>query len=141
MATQGLTAPVLDETPPASRRERRKLEVRRRIIEAAISLFDEQGFHATNVEEIAERADVAYKTFFNHFPSKQDLLQVIAREQLDALLAMLDEAASDEKVVGLAAPAAGGQEVSEPTEPPASRDHPEHPEHPGGDDELTRFRL
>ena len=100
MAMPGSTASVLHEAPAGSRRERRKQEVRRRIIEAAISLFDEQGFQASSVEEIAERADVAYKTLFNHFPSKQELLQVIAREQLDALLGMLAEAGSEPGTAG-----------------------------------------
>jgi AcrR family transcriptional regulator len=100
MTAQSLTAPVTDETAPASRRERRKLEVRTRIIEAAVALFDEHGFHATNVEAIAERADVAYKTFFNHFPSKQALLEVIAREQLAVLLEMLTEAGAQPGTAG-----------------------------------------
>jgi len=69
------------------RRERRKLEVRRRIVDAAIALFDEHGFEATKVAEICERADVVNKTFFNHFPTKQHLLREIAESQLAALFA------------------------------------------------------
>ncbi|MGI9592842.1 MAG: TetR/AcrR family transcriptional regulator [Myxococcota bacterium] len=61
-----------------TRRERRKLEVRTRILEAAKALFSEQGFGETRVSEICERADVAHKTFFNHFPSKQHLIRELA---------------------------------------------------------------
>ena len=68
------------------RRERRKLEVRRRMIEAAQLLFEERGVHATTVAEICERADVAHKTFFNHFPTKQDLVRAMAREAIEFLL-------------------------------------------------------
>ena len=57
-----------------TRRERRKLEVRGRIVEAARDLFRAQGFSATRVTEICDRADVAEKTFFNHFPTKQRVL-------------------------------------------------------------------
>jgi AcrR family transcriptional regulator len=81
----------ISEPPALSRRERRKLEVRGRILEAAIALSDEQGFEATKISEISERADVAHKTFFNHFPSKQHLLEAIARFAMDEQLAGIEE--------------------------------------------------
>jgi AcrR family transcriptional regulator len=72
--------------PVAGRRERRKLEVRRRMLEAAEVLFVERGVQATTVAEICERADVAHKTFFNHFPAKNDLVRAIAEESIEILL-------------------------------------------------------
>jgi AcrR family transcriptional regulator len=75
-----------------SRRSRRKLEVSRRILEAAVALFDEQGFEATKVTDICERADVANKTFFNHFAAKGDLLRAIAQTALDEFLAEIEAA-------------------------------------------------
>ncbi len=74
-----------------SRRERKKLEVRGRILEAAVTLFDADGFHATTVAEICDGADVAHKTFFNYFPSKQHLLREIAEQALENLLGLIDE--------------------------------------------------
>ena len=68
-----------------SRRERRKLELRGRILEASAGLFEEKGFKATKVSEICERADIAQKTFFNHFPTKQDVLREIAHYCVDQL--------------------------------------------------------
>jgi AcrR family transcriptional regulator len=76
---------ALAEKPP--RRERRKLEVRARIIEAALALFDQRGFDDSKVSDICERADVVTKTFFNHFPTKQHLLREIAEQQLATLFA------------------------------------------------------
>jgi AcrR family transcriptional regulator len=76
----------------ASRRSRRKLEVSQRILEAAVALFDEQGFEATKVTDICERADVANKTFFNHFATKSDLLRAIAQTALDEFLAEIEAA-------------------------------------------------
>src|SRR5262245_42590017 len=67
------------------RRERRKREVRERIITAALELFDRHGFEATKVADICDRADVVNKTFFNHFPTKQHLLREIAEQQLAVL--------------------------------------------------------
>ncbi|HIF98284.1 MAG TPA: TetR/AcrR family transcriptional regulator, partial [Myxococcales bacterium] len=68
------------------RRERRKLEVRARIREAGVALFDTRGIQATTIQDICERADVAQKTFFNHFPSRRHLLREIAQASLGQLL-------------------------------------------------------
>ncbi len=76
------SAPNLFELP---RRERRKLEMRSRILEAAGALFEEKGFKASKVSEICERADIAQKTFFNHFPAKRDVLREIAHYCVDQL--------------------------------------------------------
>lgn len=74
-----------------SRRERRKREVRGRIMDAAMARFVGQGFDDTTVDQIAEDADVAQKTFFNYFPTKQDLLQQLAEERIDELQEILEE--------------------------------------------------
>lgn len=80
------------EAEPPSRRERRKLEVRARLLAAAESLFDQHGIAATKISEICERADVAQKTFFNHFATKQDLLRALAGSFLEELLVDVEEA-------------------------------------------------
>jgi len=79
------------EAVQLTRRERRKLEVRNRIIEAAVELFDRDGFAATKVASICERADIAHKTFCNPVPAKQDLLREIASVYLGGLLEELAE--------------------------------------------------
>jgi AcrR family transcriptional regulator len=45
------------------------------------------------VSEICERADVAYGTFFNHFPTKLDLLRTLADRALDRIEERLEELA------------------------------------------------
>jgi AcrR family transcriptional regulator len=67
------------------RRERRKREVYQRIREAAVELFQQQGYEATTVEAIAERADVAKGTVFNYFRHKEALLTAIAGERMEQL--------------------------------------------------------
>jgi len=79
-------------TGPSSRRERRKQEVRRRILEASVSLFEARGIEQTRVLEICALADVAHKTFFNHFQSKRELLREIARQGLEDLLLNIEDA-------------------------------------------------
>ncbi len=65
-----------------TRRDRRRLEIQARILEAAEALFEAQGYEETKVAEICERADVAYGTFFNHFPEKKDVLRVLAERSV-----------------------------------------------------------
>ncbi len=56
------------------RRERKKRETRRRIVETATRLFSERGFDAPTVDEIAAAADVAKGTIYNYFDSKEAIL-------------------------------------------------------------------
>jgi AcrR family transcriptional regulator len=59
---------------------------RERMVLAAVDLFTEQGYDATTVTQIAERAGVTKSTFFRHFPDKRELL-VAGQEVLSRLLA------------------------------------------------------
>ena len=59
---------------------------RERMVLAAVDMFTEQGYDATTVAEIAERAGVTKSTFFRHFPDKRELL-VAGQEVLSRLLA------------------------------------------------------
>jgi AcrR family transcriptional regulator len=52
-------------------RERKRVETRRRIAEAAVRLVSEHGIPATTVDEIAEAAGIGRATFFRYFESKE----------------------------------------------------------------------
>jgi AcrR family transcriptional regulator len=74
------------------RRKRRKAEIHGRLLDAARTLFEQKGFAATTVDEICARADVAQKTFFNHFPTKHHIVREIAGAFLDDLGELIEEA-------------------------------------------------
>ena len=55
------------------RRERKKQQTHRLIVETAARLFARRGFDAVTVAEIAEAVDISTVTLFNYFPTKEDL--------------------------------------------------------------------
>jgi AcrR family transcriptional regulator len=57
-----------------SRRERKKQATRQALHEAAFALAEEHGLAGVTVEAIADRADVAPRTFFNYFACKEDAI-------------------------------------------------------------------
>ena len=68
---------------------------RERLLVAAMELFTEQGYDATTVTAIAERAGVTKSTFFRHFPDKRALLEA-GQETLSTLLVEGIAAAPDD---------------------------------------------
>src|SRR5579884_1280149 len=55
-------------------RERKLAETRQAITAVAMRLFAAKGFDATSVDEIAEVARVAPRTFYRYFPTKEDVV-------------------------------------------------------------------
>jgi len=72
-------------TAGPGRRERNKLEKRQRIREATRELFSAQGFEATTVRQIAERAEVGLGTLFNYARDKRDLTFLLFNDDLSRL--------------------------------------------------------
>ena len=60
---------------------------RKRILEAAIRVFAEHGYHGARVGDIAEDAGVAHGLLYHHFASKDDVLRTIFLENWGALIA------------------------------------------------------
>lgn len=83
------TVPRPNEETRLSRRERKREDTRRKISEAAFSLFQERGYHQTTVEEIATSADVGKGTVFNYFPNKAGLLEEYAVQWTEQVAGVL----------------------------------------------------
>ncbi|GGZ54221.1 MULTISPECIES: TetR/AcrR family transcriptional regulator [Streptomyces] len=73
----------------------RRRATRAKLYEAAVTLIAEQGFSATTVDEIAERAGVAKGTVYYNFKSKTELFEELLRYGVGLLTASLQSAADD----------------------------------------------
>lgn len=77
----------MSEVKPPGKRAQKALETRRRIREAALEAFEEDGYGATNLQEVAKRAGVAVQTIYFVFGNKRALL----KEILDVTIAGDDQ--------------------------------------------------
>ncbi|MFF5155051.1 TetR/AcrR family transcriptional regulator [Streptomyces sp. NPDC000348] len=88
-------SPLAPAAPPRpGLRERKKTKTREAIRDATYGLVREQGYDATTVEQIAERAEVSPSTVFRYFPTKEDI--VLTDEYDGPLLAELAARPADE---------------------------------------------
>lgn len=85
---------LLEEDSGESGRSTSKTSAKERILDAALQVFSEKGFHQATVEEIADRADVGKGTLYRYFTSKETLFNELVTLRLDELeksaLAVLD---------------------------------------------------
>lgn len=74
---------------------------RDRLIDAAFALFEEKGFEATTVDDVANRAGVGRTTFFRAFKSKEDVIFPDHDEMLGAVRDRLDTATASTALVAV----------------------------------------
>jgi AcrR family transcriptional regulator len=80
-------------------RERKKQRTREQIVDAAFTLFRERGFQATTVADIAAAADIAPRTFFAYFPSKEAVVFHDFDSMFESLRARIEERPADETAI------------------------------------------
>ena len=69
----------------------RQADRRRQILEAAVKVFADKGFHASRVGDVAEEAGIAYGLVYHYFASKEDLLETIFRTTWTEMLSRVRE--------------------------------------------------
>ncbi|GAB7107812.1 TetR/AcrR family transcriptional regulator [Streptomyces phaeofaciens JCM 4814] len=87
-----VTIGTMESSTTSGGRTRREA-TRQKLYEAAVTLIAEQGFSATTVDEIAERAGVAKGTVYYNFASKSVLFEELLRHGVGLLTASLRDAA------------------------------------------------
>lgn len=85
---------LTDPEPPggATRRRGRPGYDRAQVLAAAVELFNEQGYDATSVADVATRLGLTKSALYHHFDSKEQLLSLALEEALGGLEGVLDEA-------------------------------------------------
>lgn len=77
--------------PPGNRFERRRAETRRALVLAARRILAETGDTGASIQAIAERADVGFGSFYNHFDSKTELFEAAVVDALEEFGQTFDE--------------------------------------------------
>ncbi len=83
--------------PGVGLRERKHRETLRRITDAGMGLFIEQGYEATTIDQIAAAAGISRRTFFTYFKSKDDILLSKQSGMGDMIVAALGDAPKDKQ--------------------------------------------
>jgi TetR/AcrR family transcriptional regulator of autoinduction and epiphytic fitness len=89
---------------PVGRRAALKARHRAAILSAAGELIDERGGPSFSVDDLAERADVARRTVFNHFTGLDDVLLAVCEDVLEVVV--------DEFLMNVASTPAGNDGLS-----------------------------
>ena len=87
------------EQATIGRRERKKAATRAAIADAALRLFLERGYDQVSVKDVAEAADVAVTTLFQHFPAKEALVFDQDEHREAALAAAVTDRPADRSVL------------------------------------------
>lgn len=79
----------------AGLREKQKADRERRILQAAVTKFRADGYHAVRIEDLADIAEVSVGTVYNYYQTKGEILMATVtmevEEVLEAGLAILDD--------------------------------------------------
>lgn len=85
---------------PAGRRERKNLQTRRALAEAALALFMRKGYEQVSVKEIADAVDISVPTLFRHVPDgKEALIFDDGTERRESILAAVHERRDGQTVI------------------------------------------
>lgn len=77
--------------PPKNRFARRRAETRQALVRAARQILAETGDTSASIQTIAERADVGFGSFYNHFESKTELFDAAVTDALEEFGQVIDE--------------------------------------------------
>jgi AcrR family transcriptional regulator len=80
--------------PPKNRFERRRAETRQALVRAARQILAETGDTSASIQAIAERADVGFGSFYNHFESKEGIFAALVEWVFEEFADTLDRLAS-----------------------------------------------
>ena len=78
-----------------NRQTRRRQATRSKLVDAAKALFARQGVDNTRIQEITDEADVGFGSFYNHFESKEAIVEAVLADTVAAQGAAINELSAD----------------------------------------------
>jgi AcrR family transcriptional regulator len=93
MTSRTDTVPKVTTSP--DRHARRREATRAKLVEAAKALIARQGVESTRIQEITDEADVGFGSFYNHFPSKEAIVEAVLAETIGAQGAAIEALTAD----------------------------------------------
>jgi AcrR family transcriptional regulator len=91
MPASALHPPVASPWEPAGTRAQQRAVKRHAVLQTAAQMFNERGFHATSLDDIAERLKVSKPTLYYYIESKDQILLECVRIALDLIQRGIDE--------------------------------------------------
>jgi AcrR family transcriptional regulator len=82
------------------RRDESQAQTREALLAAALQLFDDKGFAATSITDIADQAGYTTGAVYSNFANKDDLFLAVLERQVTIEIAALQEALADERSMG-----------------------------------------
>jgi AcrR family transcriptional regulator len=79
-----------EATPTIGRGARRRQRTRAKLLSAAQAVMARKGADATTIQEITEKADVGFGSFYNHFESKQAIVEAMMAQTIETFGKALD---------------------------------------------------
>ena len=82
------------KSAPLSRAQKRSARNRKKLMDAAMSVFSEDGVDASTIDNITERADLGKGTFYSYFSDKLDITTRLIEKSIDHLITKLRDVES-----------------------------------------------
>lgn len=86
-----------DTIPHVDRQAERRSSTRRRILDAAVGIFAEKGYHDTAVDDIARASETSKGAIYFHFPNKQGIFLALVEYLAGQLIDRMESAIESEK--------------------------------------------
>jgi TetR/AcrR family fatty acid metabolism transcriptional regulator len=80
---------------PLSEKSRQGADKRQLILDSAIKVFADKGYHGTRISDIARQAEIAYGLVYHYFKNKEDILDAIFFERWGGFMEAVEAIAAD----------------------------------------------
>lgn len=95
--SEAARASAAEQIEASSERSRQGADKRSRILDSAIRVFANKGYHGTRISDIARDAEIAYGLVYHYFKNKEDILDAIFVDRWGGFIEAVEAVARDTK--------------------------------------------